>query len=73
MKVSRRHLCLASITALSLLASLLSAVTAEIPRLFFEKHCTDCHDAAEKKGGFDLDALKTDFADAEDFALWVNA
>ena len=72
MKVSRRHLWHASITALSLLASLFSAVTAEIPRPFFEQDWTDCHYAMEKKGRLDLDALKTNFADAENFALWVN-
>ena len=38
----------------------------------FEKHCYDCHDATEKKGGLDLDALKTNFADAENFARWVK-
>ena len=72
MKISRRHLYLASIAALSLLTSLLSAAAAEMPRPFFEQHCTDCHDAMEKKGGLDLNALKTNFADAENFALWVK-
>ena len=72
MKISRRHLCLVSIAALSLLTSLLSAAAVEMPRAFFEKHCTDCHDAAEKKGGLDLTALKTNFADADNFARWVK-
>ena len=39
-----------------------------MPRVFFEKHCFDSHDATEKKGGLDLAALKTNFADAENFA-----
>ena len=39
---------------------------------FFEKHCTDCHDADERKGGLDLTALKKDFTKAESFALWVK-
>lgn len=42
------------------------------PQAFFEKHCTDCHDADEKKGGLDLTALKADFTDAENFARWVK-
>ena len=45
---------------------------AEMPRVFFEQHCFDCHDATEKKGGLDLDALKTNFADAENFGRWVK-
>ena len=43
-----------------------------MPRLFFEQHCFDCHDATEKKGGLDLDALTTNFADAENFGRWVK-
>ena len=39
---------------------------------FFDAHCYDCHDAAEKKGDLDLTALKADFADAETFARWVK-
>ncbi len=58
--------------ALSLLTSLPGLAAEEMPRVFFEKHCTDCHDATEKKGGLDLDALKTNFADAENFARWVK-
>ena len=49
-----------------------SPAAAEMPRVFFEQHCFDCHDATEKKGGFDLDALKTNFADAENFGRWVK-
>ena len=45
---------------------------AKVPGVFFEERCFDCHDATEKKGGLDLDALKTNFADAENFALWVK-
>ncbi len=45
---------------------------AKAPRMFFEERCYDCHDATEKKGGLDLDALKTNFADADNFALWVK-
>ena len=42
------------------------------PTAFFETHCYDCHDAESKKGGFDLTALKTDFATPEVFARWVK-
>lgn len=52
--------------------SKIPAKAAEMPRVFFEKHCFDGHDATEKQGGFDLGALKTDFADAENFARWVK-
>jgi len=51
------------------------AAPAKLPpkiHAVFEQHCYDCHDATEKKGGFDLDALKTNFADAENFARWVK-
>ncbi len=39
---------------------------------FFTKHCTECHDAATKKGGLDLTSLRPDFADAETSARWVK-
>ena len=39
---------------------------------FIEQHCADCHDASEKKGGFDITTLKPDFANAENFAQWVK-
>ena len=39
---------------------------------FFEKHCADCHDADEKKGGFDITALRSDFTNVETFAMWVK-
>ena len=42
------------------------------PATFFAQHCTECHDAATKKGGLDLTALKPDLADAENFARWVK-
>jgi hypothetical protein len=46
---------------------------ADLPaRAFFEKHCTECHDAGTKKGNLDLTSLKPDFADAESFARWVK-
>ncbi len=51
------------------------AVAAELPRpvqTFFTQQCLDCHDAATKKGDFDLAALKPDFASPENFARWVK-
>ncbi len=54
------------------LTSLRSPAAEEMPRVFFEEHCFDCHDGEKKKGGLDLDALKTNFADADNFALWVK-
>jgi len=51
------------------------AAPAELPpkvHAVFEQHCYDCHDAETKKGNLDLTALKTDFADAENFARWLK-
>ena len=39
---------------------------------FINKNCVQCHDADEKRGGFDIAALKTDFANRDDFAKWVT-
>ena len=44
----------------------------KVAQPFIENHCMDCHDADEKKGGFDLTALKPDFADVENFASWLK-
>ena len=41
-------------------------------RDFIEQHCADCHDASEKKGGFDITTLKPEFTNAENFAQWVK-
>ncbi len=41
-------------------------------RQFLDAHCADCHDADEKKGGLDLTALKSQFTDAETFAMWLK-
>jgi hypothetical protein len=42
------------------------------PTAFFEAHCYSCHDGTAKKGGLDLSALKSDLANAENFARWVK-
>ena len=39
---------------------------------FLEKHCTGCHDATEKKGGLDLEALPVKFDTEKDRAEWVK-
>lgn len=48
-------------------AGLTPAATA-----FLEDNCTDCHDAASKKGGLDLTALKLDASKRESFEAWVK-
>ena len=42
------------------------------PVAFLDQHCVECHDAEVKKGGLDLTALETQFADAKTFATWVK-
>jgi len=61
-----------SIASLALLLTSLPGPAAEMPKVFFEDHCFDCHDGFDKKGGLDLEALKTSLADPENFALWVK-
>ena len=39
---------------------------------FLEKHCTTCHDATEKKGGLDLEALPVKFDTEKDRAEWTK-
>ncbi len=53
-------------------AALGAAEPTPAARLFLDAHCADCHDADEKKAGLDLDALKMDFTNADDFAKWVK-
>ena len=50
-----------------ILWSMILCVPARANPAFFEKHCYPCHDAATKKGGLDLSALK-----ADDFARWLK-
>lgn len=42
------------------------------PVAFLDQHCVECQDADLKKGGLDLTALETDFADGRSFATWVK-
>jgi hypothetical protein len=49
--------------------------TAEWPasqRVFIERYCSDCHDAAAKSGGLDFAALSQDLTDAETLRRWVR-
>lgn len=50
--------------------SLRCVLFAAGPAAFFEQHCTDCHDAADKKGGLDLTALALRLNDRANFATW---
>src|SRR5437867_7255289 len=39
---------------------------------FFDRHCSECHDATAKEGGLDLAALSRDLSDAESLRRWVR-
>src|SRR4051794_30647964 len=43
----------------------------EIVRGFLDRHCTECHDSATKKGGLDLAEMEFDLATPGSFARWV--
>ncbi|HVJ46512.1 MAG TPA: DUF1592 domain-containing protein, partial [Luteolibacter sp.] len=49
-----------------------SAHAAPPVKEFFGNHCTDCHDAEEKKGGLDLESLKWEPTDRANFEKWVK-
>ena len=59
-----------SLSLCSLILSGLHSVSAADP--FFKAHCYECHDAETKQAGLDLTSLKTDLANAENFAKWVK-
>jgi hypothetical protein len=40
------------------------------PPEFFAAHCYDCHDGERKKGGLDLEGLRFEPSDPENFAVW---
>jgi hypothetical protein len=66
MKFLRAIICWSAMTAV--------AHAAVEPPLneFFEKHCTDCHDADTPKGNLDLTSLNANLADSENFTRWVK-
>ena len=47
-------------------------MAAEITKqqLFFERHCTDCHDDETSKGNFNLTTLQMDFTNPDNLAKW---
>ena len=64
-----------TLAVLPVLAAAALAAPAAPPaaaRAFLEKHCASCHDAVEKKGELDLDALAFAPADPRNHAFWVK-
>ena len=43
-----------------------------IPPAFLETHCVECHNPTLKKGDIDLESMKFNPADSENFARWVK-
>ena len=69
----RRRTALPRLLILCLLGS--GPLCAETPkelRPFIEKHCVDCHDADEAKGGLDFSKLSADLNQPETLAKWVR-
>jgi hypothetical protein len=71
------HFILVRHTTSILIAFLLSthacfAEWQDDTRVFFENHCTDCHDDSSKKGGLDLLALERDITDINAVDLWTR-
>jgi hypothetical protein len=55
-----------------LLLNLSSASAAEPLPAFFEKNCSECHNAQLKEGDLDLSTFKFDLSNPENFARWVK-
>jgi len=70
---SFRRLFVPAIPAACLFLSPLpvEAVTPQVKE-FISNNCTDCHDADEKKGGLDLEALQWKPEDRTNFDRWVK-
>ncbi len=51
---------------------LLCAETPKDLRPFIEKHCVDCHDAEDAKGGLDFGKLPADLGQPDTLAKWVR-
>ena len=51
---------------------LLCAETPKDLRPFIEKHCVDCHDAEDAKGGLDFGKLPADLGQPDSLAKWVR-
>lgn len=52
--------------------ALLCAEPPKELRPFIEKHCADCHDAENAKGGLDFGKLPSDLSQAEHLAKWIR-
>lgn len=52
--------------------TLLCAEPPKDLRPFIEKHCVDCHDAENAKGGLDFGKLSADLGQPETLAKWVR-
>ena len=59
---------------ISLFVALVLPAAAEMTKqqLFFEQHCTDCHDDETSKGNFNLTSLQMDFTNPDNLAKWKN-
>ncbi len=69
--VSRRHCCLRGLFAGLILFATQSVTAAGGPiHAFLEKNCTGCHDADSKKGGLDLEGLKSAVEDPATVPRW---
>jgi hypothetical protein len=51
---------------------LLCAETPKDLRPFIDKHCVDCHDAEDAKGGLDFGKLPADLGQPDTLAKWVR-
>ena len=60
-----------AVTGLAVFSAAASAAAPSVKE-FFGNHCTDCHDAEEKKGGLDLESLKWEPGDPANFVKWVR-
>jgi mono/diheme cytochrome c family protein len=61
--------------ALATVLLLRTGEAVELPghvRQFLDQHCSDCHNADSRSGGFDLAALGTDWNDVATFRRWVK-
>src|SRR5215475_9082346 len=69
--MTRRTLANAAF-ALCLTAVLCPALAQARSPAFFEDHCSRCHNAKLKKGGFDLASLDAEPTTPDTFARWLK-
>ena len=58
--------------SLALMSSNRATADGDVPQVFFETHCFECHDEDTHKGDLDLTALKPEFSNAETFVGWLK-